>query len=267
MTSTRILAKIFGADGWIAALGAAGLITALASGAAWGETLSISAAASLTEAFGAIGDAFEASHPGTKVEFNFAGSQILRTQIEQGAPVDVFAAADFAQMEPLEKARLVRAPRVFAHNELVVVASAKSGKVKGLADLARPGIRIVAAGETVPVGRYTAQLLSKMNATGLWGDDFQSRFTANVVSRETNVRAVLAKVLLGEADAGVVYRTDVAASDGVAIIEIPARSNVIATYPIAVVARTESADLAEAFVSLVLGEEGQKALRSRGFLE
>jgi molybdate transport system substrate-binding protein len=169
-------------------------------------------------------------------------------------------------MEPLEKAGLVDAPRVFARNELVAGASTRSDKVKGLGDLARPGIRIVVAGETVPVGRYTTQLLGKMNAAGLWGDDFHARFTANVVSRETNVRAVLAKVALGEADAGVVYRTDVATAEGVAVLEIPERVNVIATYPIAVVSRTESPDLAAAFVELVSGPDGQAVLRRHGFL-
>ncbi|MGH2571570.1 MAG: molybdate ABC transporter substrate-binding protein [bacterium] len=255
MKSTRVFGGI---AAWVV-LSAAG-----ASGAA---TLRVSAASSLTEAFGTIAEMFEASHPGTEVELNFGGSQILRTQIEQGAPVDVFAAADLAQMEPLEKAALVGAPRVFAHNELVAVASTKSGKVKGLGELARPGIRIVVAGETVPVGRYTMQLLAKMNAAGLWGDDFQARFGANVVSRETNVRAVLAKVSLGEADAGIVYRTDVAAAEGVTVLDIPSRWNVIATYPIAVVSRTESPDLAEELVELVTGADGQAILRRHGFLE
>jgi molybdate transport system substrate-binding protein len=155
---------------------------------------------------------------------------------------------------------------VFAHNELVAVASTKSGNVRGLGDLARPGIRIVVAGETVPVGRYTTQLLGKMSAAGLWGDDFRSRFSANVVSRETNVRAVLAKVALGEADAGVVYRTDVVAAEGVTVLDIPQRVNVVATYPIAVVSRTESPDLAAEFVELVGGPEGQAVLRRHGFL-
>jgi molybdate transport system substrate-binding protein len=235
--------------------------------AAGAGTLRVSAAASLTEAFGAIGTAFETSHPGTEVEFNFAGSQILRTQIEQGAPVDVFVAADLAQMDPLKKVDLVRPPRIFAHNELVVVTSAKSGTVKALGDLVRPGVRLVTAAETVPVGRYTTQILNKMTAGGLWGDDFQSRFVANIVSRETNVRGVLAKVSLGEADAGVVYRTDVAAAKDVAVLEIPARFNVIATYPIAVVARSESAALAAEFVELVLSKAGQLILLQHGFLE
>jgi molybdate transport system substrate-binding protein len=155
---------------------------------------------------------------------------------------------------------------VFAHNELVAVVSTKSGIVKGLGDLAKPGIRIVVAGETVPVGRYTTQLLEKMSAADIWGDDFESRVKANVVSRETNVRAVLAKVSLGEADAGVVYRTDVVATEGVAVLEIPESVNIVATYPIAVVSRTESPELAAEFVELVRGPEGQAVLRRHGFL-
>jgi molybdate transport system substrate-binding protein len=247
--------------------GTAALAGALACGPASDATLRVSAASSLVDAFGAIAEAFETAHPGTDVELHFAGSQILRTQIEQGAPVDVFAAADLAQMEALENAALVRAPRVFAHNELVAAASTKSGHVKSLRDLVRPGVRIVVAGERVPVGRYTTQLLEKMNAGGPWGDDFRSRFEANIVSRETNVRAVLAKVVLGEADAGVVYRTDVAGAESVAVLEIPARCNVIATCPIAVVSRTESPNLAEEFVEFVAGAGGQAVMRRHGFLE
>ncbi len=242
----------------------AALLTAVPSLAA--DPLRISAASSLTEAFTEIGAAFERAHPGAAVEFNFAGSQVLRAQIEQGAGVDVFA-ADLVQMNPLVKAKLVLEPRVFAHNGLVAVASAKSGAVRSLGDLARPGVRLVVAGPTVPVGRYTTQLLGRLTASGLYGDDFTARFNANVLSQETNVRAVLTKVALGEADAGIVYRTDIGTTEHVVVLDIPDRLNVIATYPIAVLERSEAKPLAAAFVDFVAGEPGRTLLKRRGFLE
>jgi molybdate transport system substrate-binding protein len=229
--------------------------------------LHVSAAASLTESFTEIATGFEVAHPGSKVEFSFAGSQILRTQIEQGAEVDVFASADQVQMDPLVKAKLVGKPRVFAHNKLAAVASTKTGTVRSLGDLSKPGVTLVVAGSTVPVGRYTTQLVGKMGASGLYGDDFASRFNANVMSHETNVRAVLMKVSLGEADAGIVYATDIRQSDKVTVLEIPERMNVIATYPIAVTHRSKSKEMAEAFVLHVLSPEGQAILRKWGFVE
>ncbi|MFN8176821.1 MAG: molybdate ABC transporter substrate-binding protein [bacterium] len=245
----------------------AALLCAAPGTSAHAAPLRVSAASSLTEAFGEIAAVFERAHSGEKVELNFAGSQVLRAQIEQGAPVDVFASADLAQMEPLVTAKLVQPARVFAHNRLVAAASSKSGAVRSLADLAKPGIRVVVADPTVPAGRYTTQLLGKMAASGLFGADFPAAFEANVVSQETNVRVVLAKVSLGEADAGIVYRTDVGSAKQVTVLEIPEPMNVVATYPIAVVLGSASDDLATAFVELVLSEQGQAVLRKAGFEE
>jgi molybdate transport system substrate-binding protein len=231
------------------------------------ETLRVSAAASLTESFQEIARVFESAHPGDSVELNFAGSQVLRTQIEQGAPVDVFASADVAHADALKASGLLGPWQVFARNRLVVVVPAKESKVGRLQDVARPGTKVVVAGATVPVGRYTTQVLAKLSAAGLFGDDFQARVQANVASQETNVRAVISKVVLGEADAGFVYTTDAAsASDKVRAIDIPERYNVVAEYPIGIVAKSATAEKAKEFVALVLGERGQEILRRHGFV-
>ncbi|HET7291680.1 MAG TPA: molybdate ABC transporter substrate-binding protein [Vicinamibacteria bacterium] len=246
----------------------AGLVAVIAVAAqvSSAETLHVSAAASLTEAFQEIGQLFERSHPGAAVEFNFAGSQVLRTQIEQGAAVDVFASADLVHADALEASGLLGPYQVFARNRVVVVVPAQHGKVGRLQDLARPGMKVVVAGATVPVGRYTTQVLGKLSAAGLYGDDFQARVQANLVSQETNVRVVLSKVALGEADAGFVYATDAAtATDKIRVIDIPGRHNVIAEYPIGLLVKSPAPEKAKAFVALVLGEEGRAILLKRGF--
>ena len=238
---------------------------ALLSAEARAETVRVSAAASLTEAFTAIAKAFEKASPGDTVELNFGGSQTLRTQIGHGAPVDVFASADPVHAEALQRAGLLGKTQVFARSRLVVAVPSR-GSMTRLLDLARPGTRVVLAAPAVPAGRYTAQMLAKLGASGLYGDDFPSRVQANVVSEEANVRAVLAKIALGEADAGVVYATDVAAAgDKVRAIEVPDRDNVVADYPIGLVARAGAPEKARAFVAFVLGTEGQAVLRKRGF--
>ena len=227
-------------------------------------TLTVFAAASLRDAFGALGTEFEREHPGVKAQFNFAGSQELRTQIEQGAPADVFAPADTKHMDAAHKAGLVDAPRLFATNAPVIVVPADNpGKVGELKDLATVKRLVIGAPE-VPIGKYTLEILDK--AKTQYGVDFPSRVQARVVSRELNVRQVLTKVTLGEADAAIVYRTDArSAGDKVRVIEIPAELNVLAEYPIATVARAPNADLARAWVTLVTGPTGQAALEDAGF--
>ena len=237
---------------------------AVSGTAARAEALQVSAAASLTDGFQEIGGVYSKQHPGDRVEFSFAGSQAIRMQIEQGAPVDVFASADLVQMQPLVNARLVDTAHIFTHNRLVVIASRKSGKVRSLPDLARPGISVVVGGPTVPVGRYTSEVLTKLGQR--YGKDFKSQVMANVVSDEVSVRSVLTKVVFGEADAGFVYTTDAAGSGSeVLLIDIPARFNITAAYPIAVVSRTSNRRGAEAFMSLVLGRMGQDILAKHGF--
>jgi molybdate transport system substrate-binding protein len=228
------------------------------------KELVVFAASSLREVFTALGDELGRAHPESKITFNFAGSQELRTQIEQGARADVFASADTKHIEALVQAGKAASPILFARNEPVIAVSKESaGKVHGLADL--PNLeRIVVGTPEVPIGRYTLQILDLASAS--LGADFRARVDAKVVSRELNVRQVLAKVTLGEAQAGFVYRTDArAAGAGVSVVDIPANLNVIAEYPISIVA-TPQPLLAKEFVSLVLSPQGQKILADAGFL-
>jgi molybdate transport system substrate-binding protein len=226
-------------------------------------TVRVLAAASLTEAFGEIAAAFEADRPGTRVELSFAGSQMLRTQIEQGASADVFASADHEHADALVRAGLLGPVRVFARNRLVVVTPAEGARVLSLADLARPGTRVVLAGPSVPAGRYAVAALRRLDAEGGLGAGFGARVRANVVSEETSVRATLSKVALGEADAGFVYATDASSAPGkIRVLDLPV--DVVAEYPIGVLAGARS-PAAAAFVDLVLGERGQAILRRHGF--
>ncbi|WP_437929268.1 molybdate ABC transporter substrate-binding protein [Sorangium sp. So ce291] len=232
------------------------------------DRLVVFAAASLRDVFTAMGEDFERAHAGVEVTFNFAGTQELRIQLEQGAAVDVFASADQRHMNELVKSGRAAGPVVFARNEpVIVVAKESAGTIRGLADLPAAA-RIVIGTPEVPIGRYTLEILDR--ASRSMGADFRARVEARVVSRELNVRQVLAKVRLGEAQAGVVYRTDAraaqAAQEGVSVVAIPPDVNVIAEYPIAVVAGAAHPGLARAWVDLVLSEAGQGALQRAGFL-
>jgi molybdate transport system substrate-binding protein len=216
--------------------------------------LKVFAAASLTAAFGKLGERFTAANGGTRVTFNFAGSQALATQIQQGAPADVFASADTANMDKVKD--LVGTPQGFASNLLQIVVEKGNPKgVTGLGDLARGDLKVVLPAEEVPAGRYAGQALDKAGVA------------VQPVSREDNVKAVVTKVSLGEADAGIVYVTDVTAGgDKVEGVDIPSGQNVAATYPIATVRANGNPDRAQAFVDLVRSAEGQGVLRSFGFL-
>jgi molybdate transport system substrate-binding protein len=246
-----------------ALLAAASLLVATASHAA---TIRVFAAASLTEAFQEIAALYESENPGDTVELNFAGSQTLRFQIEQGAPADVFASADMAHMQALEDSGLVERAAVFARNRLVIVTPAAKGRVGRIADVARPGLRIVLAEPSVPAGRYAAEVIAKIAATAARREEFVARVEANIASRETNVRGVLSKVMLGEADAAFVYATDAAvAAHAVRVIAIPDSLNAIAEYPIALLAASEAPEQATRFVYMVLGPLGWEVLKRRGF--
>lgn len=227
--------------------------------------LVVFAASSLRDVFSALGADFERAHPGVRVTFNFAGTQELRTQIEHGAAADVLASADLGHMDALARAGRVIDPKVFTKNRLVlVVARERAAAIRTLADL--PGAeRVVIGGPEVPIGRYTLQVLER--AGSILGTDFRARVEAKVVSRELNVRQVLAKVRLGEADAGFVYRTDAWPARGeLAVVELPPEVDVRAEYPIAITADAPHLSLARAWVELVLGEVGQRALADAGFL-
>jgi molybdate transport system substrate-binding protein len=230
------------------------------------QTLTVFAASSLTDAFTEIGKAFEAANPGVTITLNFAGSGTLRTQIEEGAPADVFASASGKEMEALVSGSYIMkdAPQIFLTNKLVVILPENNpATLEKLKDLATPGIKLVLAAETVPVGNYARQTLGKMNSS--YGIDFKDKVLANVVSNEDNVKQVVAKVQLGEADAGIVYISDSNAAPELKSIEIPADLNVIAKYPIAPLAKSQNADLAAKFTEYVLSAEGQTALAKWGF--
>ena len=230
------------------------------------QTLTVFAAASLTDAFTEIGAAFDAANPGVTATFNFAGSQTLRTQVEEGAPADVFASANSKEMETLVTGTFVGADvsQVFLSNKLVVILPADNpAALKKLEDLANPDIKIVLAAEEVPVGKYARQALDLMDAS--FGTGFKDKVLANVVSNEDNVKQVVTKVQLGEADAGIVYTSDAIAAPDLKTIEIPADLNLIAKYPIAPLSKSENADLAAKFIEYVLSAEGQAILAKWGF--
>ena len=232
------------------------------SGDGDGSEVTVFAASSLSDVFSEVADA---RAEGGTVRFNFASSAALATQIEEGAPADVFASADLAQMERLRSKGLVGEAFAFATGRPVIVVAKGSRRVTELGDLAKPGVRLVLAAKDVPIGGYARQVLARASS-GALGGDFSEKALANLRSEELNVRAVLVKVQLGEADAGIVYATDIAAGgDGVRAIEIPAEFNVTARYFIAVVHGGEGAAEAQRFIAFVLRDEGQAILRQRGF--
>jgi molybdate transport system substrate-binding protein len=233
-----------------------------------GTALTVFAASSLTDSFTELGRAFDAKND-TKTSFQFAGSQVLKTQLENGAKADVYASANSAQFDPLVKSGLVVSGGIFTKNRLVVIVPKRgAGNVKTLSDLAKPGVKLVIADKSVPVGGYARQVFVNLEKSGAYGADFSARVLKNVVSEETNVRQVALKVQLGEADAGVVYTTDVtpALAPNVIQLAIPARFNVIAAYPIGVLKAAANAEASNAFVNFVRSAEGQKILLKWGFL-
>jgi molybdate transport system substrate-binding protein len=219
-------------------------------------SVTVLAAASLTESFTAIGTAFETANPGTKVTFGFGASSTLATQIDQGAPADVIATADTTSMQKLvDGGRLAAAPVVFARNRLAVITAAGNPKKIGsLSDLVAPGLAVVLCADTVPCGRFAKQALGKAGVT------------VTPKSYETDVKAVVTKVTLGEADAGIVYVTDVKAAGAKAAgVTIPDAQNVVAEYPIVAVKAAANPSVADAFVAFVTGPQGKELLAAAGF--
>jgi molybdate transport system substrate-binding protein len=219
--------------------------------------LSVFAAASLTASFNALGTSFQAANPGVTVKLNYAGTPTLVTQIEQGAPADVFASADTANMDKLTADGFTTgASKVFAHNQLeIVVAHGNPKGITGLADLAKSGVIYISEAPTVPAGKYSLQALASAGVK------------VTPKSLETSVTAVIGKIELGEADAGIVYTTDVtAAGSKVQGVQIPTANNVIATYPIVAVKGSTNSSAANAFITYVLSTTGQSKLGSFGFL-
>jgi molybdate transport system substrate-binding protein len=238
------------------AAGGAAAPSASGAGDALSGPLTVLAAASLTEAFDDARTVLQRKHPGLTITDSFAGSQQLVAQVEQGAPADVIATADTASMATLVTAHLVDAPTVFARNRLeIAVAPGNPKGVHRLADLARPDLTVVLADPSVPVGKAARQALQRAHVT------------VTPRSLELDVKSVLQKVATGEADAGIVYVTDVtAAGSKVTGVPIPDAQNVIATYPIALITATTHRRAAAAFVGEMVSGDGQRALRARGFL-
>ena len=233
-----------------------------------GGDLTVFAAASLTDAFEAIEQEVEAATPNLSITYNFGGSQALVTQLEEGAQADVFASANVTQMDAAIAAELVAgAPLPFTHNRLAIVApSGNPADIQSAADLGKEGILLVLAQPEVPAGRYARESVCLMATdTATYGAGFVEQVAGNIVSEEEDVRDVLAKVALGEADAGIVYVSDaVAAGDQVYVVDILDDVNVIATYPVAILAGGNEA-LGSAFVSYLLSDEGQAMLERYGF--
>jgi molybdate transport system substrate-binding protein len=220
-------------------------------------TISVFAAASLSDSFKALGAYFQGVNPGVTVQFNFGGTPTLVTQIEQGASADVFASADTTNMDKLKgDGYTTGTPQVFAHNQLeIVVAPGNPRAITGLADLAKPGVIYISEGPTVPAGKYALQALAKAGVT------------VTPRSLETDVKSVVGKIELGEADAGIVYKTDVSAASGkVQGVPIPDAYNVVATYPLVAVKGTNNSAVGNAFIAYVLSAKGQSTLQSFGFL-
>lgn len=248
----------------VVVVAASGASTAIAAQAAKGKqlsgTITVSAAASLTEAFTKIGTDFEQANPGTTVAFNFAASSALVQQIQGGAPADVFASADGTSMQKLRSGGQVTAePTVFAANELtIVVKKGNPEHVKSLADLAQVDVVSLCA-DAVPCGRYAQQALAQAGVT----------IPSEKITKGADVKSTLAAVSTGDADAAIVYTTDAkAAGTSVQAVRIPAWLNVYAVYPIAPIAASENKSLANAWIKYVSapGGAGQKTLRSFGFL-
>lgn len=234
-------------------------------------TITVLAAASLTESFTEMGALFESQNPGVTVVFNFAGSQALVEQLGQGADADVFASASKKYMTAAVDAGRVNDTDIspFVKNRLVVIFPIDNpAGITELADLANDGLKLDLADAAVPVGQYSLDFLDKAAADPAFGTSFKDDVLANVVSYEENVKAVVSKVSLGEADAGIVYVTDITADaiTKVGTLDIPDELNTIAVYPIAPIADSVNIDLAKAFVALVVSPEGQSIMTKYGFI-
>ena len=263
-------------------------------GGAGGGGVTVFAAASLSEAFGAVARAFELRNPGAAVKLNFAGSQRLRAQLEFGAGAEVFASADLAQMDLAREAGLVEGGvRVFAAAPMAVIVNADSG-IDGIGGLAAPGVKLALAHESVPAGQYARRLLERLSgsdggfgsdaesgldggldadaesgADGGLGADFAARALVNVVSEETSVKFVEQKVVLGQADAGIVYRpgaiTAAAGGRARALALPPSADGVRALYPIAALKDAANPEMAGRFIDFVLSDAAQAILAGYGF--
>lgn len=232
--------------------------------------LVVFAAASLTDAFEAVAEAFEAAHPDVDVLFNFAGSSTLAAQLDRGAPADLFASANPAQMDAAQAAgRIAGTPQTFAYNRLaLIVPRDNPAGIASVRDLAQPGVRLLLAAPEVPVRAYTDALLAQLAADPAYGAAWRDAVLDNRASEEGNVRQVAAKVALGEADAGIVYASDVTpdVAAAVHVIALPGAADLLAAYPIALTDDTRQPELAQQFMAYLQGDAGQALLAEWGFI-
>lgn len=230
-------------------------------------TLTVFGASSLTDAFGELSKTFEKDNPGVKVKSSFAASSALLTQIQQGAPADVFASADEAKIRTAVDDGLVEGkPQIFVRNRLVIITpKGNPAGIESYRDLSNRGIKLVLAQDEVPVAEYAKESLGKADKE--FGDGFKKEVFSNIVSREADVRASVNRVAVGDADATISYTSDVTPDvrDKVKTVEIPQKLNVVATYPIAVLKESESKELARKWVDFVISGEGQRVLKKWGF--
>ena len=239
-----------------------------ASGDSAPANLTIYGAASLKGALDKAKAAYEAAHAGTTLTISTDSSSALETQIEQGAPADVFLSADTTNPKKLVDKGLANGAAVtFAGNKLtIIVPTANTAQIASPADLARTGIKVVAAGDEVPITKYAKQLIDNLAKESGYPADFAAKVATNVVSKEDNVKAVVAKIELGEGDAAIVYVTDAKASTKVIPVDVPPTANVPATYAGVVVKASKNAAAAQAFLDWFAGPDGQAILASFGFL-
>lgn len=242
----------------------------VASSANGRREIVVFAASSLTDVLGEVKTTWEQRTPDVKVTINFGASSILRTQLEQGARADLFITADEQQMALAASHTLLAGPaRTVASNRLVLIVPAKNpGRIAEVRDLARPGVRLVTTSDDVPIGHYTRTALASMDQSPEYGADFSSRVLANVVTQETNVRAVVAKIQLGEGDAAIVYSSDVTAGvrEQLRVIAIPDQFNVVAKYPAALLAGSKHSADARALLGYLESTDGQATFQRFGFL-
>jgi molybdate transport system substrate-binding protein len=230
-------------------------------------TLTILAASSLIDAFGELGETFEQQNEGVTVKQSFESSSTLLTQIQQGAPADVFASAAQEEMgKAVEDGLVAEQPEVFVKNrEIIMVPKDNPAGVKEFRDVAEPGVKLALAQKDVPAADYALQILDKADAR--YGSSFKKDVLSNVVSREADVRASVNRVVVGDADATFGYASDytVDIRDRVKVVQIPPDLNIIATYPIAALKDAEDSELAKKWVELVTSKEGQRVLEKWNF--
>jgi molybdate transport system substrate-binding protein len=236
-------------------------------GSPQGGTLTVLAASSLIDAFGELANRFEKQNPGVKVRQSFESSSTLLAQIQQGAPADVFASAAEEEMNAAVKDGLVEGePEVFVKNrEIVMVPKDNPANIRRFQDVAKPDVKLVLAGKDVPAADYAMQILSKANEE--YGAAFEKDVLSNVVSRESDVRASVNRVVVGDADATFGYASDYTPDirDEVKVVPIPPDLNIVATYPIAALDGAKSPELAKKWVELVTSEQGQRVLQKWNF--